>query len=819
MDSSLKFNSTDFTDQDIASLEDVPSAAGMTAAQLKARFDNIGKNMIAMGKHNALVDALSGENGASGIGALDYDEQGNVITVTVQESLDNLQGYINEDVLVKYEGDAPTSSVTELPDNCWWAVSGAVLAPLLGSGFTWTLGSATTYYLKVLRLTASFRRYELNSAAGAFGWAGGKRDSTTDIDWYTTRPDTALTVSGVPAESKAVGDIILGNVLVKYTGDAPSSSVMELPDNSWWVTSGAVISPLLGPNFTWTLSSGVSYVIKVYKLTTGFRRYELSSVGGSDYWTGGKTASGTEINWYTTVPDTTLTISGVPADSKAVGDIVLGNVLVKYTGDAPASSVAELPDNCWWAVSGAVLAPLLGPNFAWALNSETTYYLKVLRLTAAFRRYELSSAASSAYWTGGKRDSTTDIAWYTTQPDDTLSVSGVPADSKTVGDKFDKIDATFTGLFDDNAVEVYTDFEKTAGWWKADGTLGALSTQTHTQKLPIRGNTQYFVGHFAAGNSAYGAFFDKAGDYIVSLLPTDITQYSYPIPDASGNGLFTDYVAIYTFTSPANACYFSYNISEAATRKYRNYVASKPVFALTGSGNLQIKKDDPIYQKYKNRKLCVIGPSTVMIDRLSRTGNFDNSGNNLTQYIVGFQEYLVPWWSEVRSFGYSGAEWAHIDYESGGHIVKSIYTRVITDHLDLTGYDDFLLIASGNGLDDGRIGELTSYDDLGDDTKYMGGIRQVINYIYGQNPDAMIYVQTMRYQGHLGTTKRAVADELNEKLRSMSHMLSATVVDAAFNSGINPYNSARTCYDAESHNNQIGQQMQGLCARKAMLGF
>lgn len=88
MDSSLKFNSTDFTDQDIASLGDVPSAAGMTAAQLKARFDNIGKNMIAMGKHNDLVDALSGVSGASGIGTLDYDGQGNVITV--QGALDNL---------------------------------------------------------------------------------------------------------------------------------------------------------------------------------------------------------------------------------------------------------------------------------------------------------------------------------------------------------------------------------------------------------------------------------------------------------------------------------------------------------------------------------------------------------------------------------------------------------------------------------------------------------------------------------------------------------------------------------------------------------
>lgn len=89
MDSSLKFNETEFTsDKTVSGLPDVPSAAGMTATQLKARFDNIGKVMIALGKHNALVDALSGVNGASGIGTLDYDEHGNIITV--QGALDTL---------------------------------------------------------------------------------------------------------------------------------------------------------------------------------------------------------------------------------------------------------------------------------------------------------------------------------------------------------------------------------------------------------------------------------------------------------------------------------------------------------------------------------------------------------------------------------------------------------------------------------------------------------------------------------------------------------------------------------------------------------
>jgi len=87
MDASLKFQSADFTGQDVESLPDVPSEAGYTAAQLKARFDNVGKALVALGKHNDLVDALSARTAAAGIGAVDDD--GN--PRSVQDLLDALE--------------------------------------------------------------------------------------------------------------------------------------------------------------------------------------------------------------------------------------------------------------------------------------------------------------------------------------------------------------------------------------------------------------------------------------------------------------------------------------------------------------------------------------------------------------------------------------------------------------------------------------------------------------------------------------------------------------------------------------------------------
>lgn len=63
--SDLKFTSGDFAGQDIASLADRPQ---ISTAELKARFDNIGKSMLALGNFNELIDALAGNLGAGEIG-------------------------------------------------------------------------------------------------------------------------------------------------------------------------------------------------------------------------------------------------------------------------------------------------------------------------------------------------------------------------------------------------------------------------------------------------------------------------------------------------------------------------------------------------------------------------------------------------------------------------------------------------------------------------------------------------------------------------------------------------------------------------------
>ena len=86
----LKFNEAEFTGRDIASLPDRPGDAGITTEQLKAMFDNVGKNLIALGKFNQLIDALMASSGASDIGAIEIP---GVSGRTVQTLIEGLKAY------------------------------------------------------------------------------------------------------------------------------------------------------------------------------------------------------------------------------------------------------------------------------------------------------------------------------------------------------------------------------------------------------------------------------------------------------------------------------------------------------------------------------------------------------------------------------------------------------------------------------------------------------------------------------------------------------------------------------------------------------
>ena len=99
----FKFKNTDFNNKKIQDLSDNPSSDGLSAAELKAYFDQIPMMMIALGKINDLIDELSGQDGASDIGATAIQGITGITVQTILESIAAISSGLvtNIDDLVK----------------------------------------------------------------------------------------------------------------------------------------------------------------------------------------------------------------------------------------------------------------------------------------------------------------------------------------------------------------------------------------------------------------------------------------------------------------------------------------------------------------------------------------------------------------------------------------------------------------------------------------------------------------------------------------------------------------------------------------------
>lgn len=365
----------------------------------------------------------------------------------------------------------------------------------------------------------------------------------------------------------------------------------------------------------------------------------------------------------------------------------------------------------------------------------------------------------------------------------------------------------------DNVYEQYVKYNYYTGYWRANGTL--TNGGYHTDFLRVRPNTDYYTVdalETIEDISSIAAAFDANKNFIGTILKESLTEVNYRKPDATGN--YDTYCSIYKFTTPDNCYYISLN----ARQVYRRGVSSKPVYTVWLTDNLIIKKGNASYEKKKDKKLCVIGTSMVMIDRLGRSGNFTPPYDEspASQYICGFQEYLVPWYDSVESYGYSNTGFvANPDPNVG-----SIYKYVVTNRLNLSGYDDFMICCSSIGVDSSNIGTLNGPHDLGDMYTYMGSIRQIIEYIYSQNPNATIYLLT-RYNRPAFSSESYYDNQkmVNDATREIGELLSLPIIDSAKDSGFNSYNADKWCYDSNGHYNHYGNKEFGLFVRNNIVGI
>lgn len=398
---------------------------------------------------------------------------------------------------------------------------------------------------------------------------------------------------------------------------------------------------------------------------------------------------------------------------------------------------------------------------------------------------------------------------------------------------------------------LHTDLEKiSGGHWNSTGKLVYATSRYHSNLLPIIPGARHYLGYLdtSEDHNYVGAFFDQYGNWLSTLNTSDVVAYparagnsdasltddnSYLAPNGNlviDGGAAASYVSLYYFVAPSNAYYFSYNLNTDTnnTYSYREYVSSKPVFALSGSGNYICRGGDALYQSKKKKKLCIIGPSSVMIDRYRPTKS--NVPINDTEYVIGAQEYLAPWYQKVDSYGFSSGSWAEYDPENQ----RSIYTGIVTNHADLSDYDEFLLYPSGNNVNVGAS-EIGTYEST-DVSTYFGALNATIDYIYNQVPLAKIYLMDLSYRGsyYKYAGIKAKWDTINEQLALLSKKESLELIQMSNNLGCNEHtyhstvevedgvyvvdNDRGYTYDG-LHSNNTGNKVTGLYLRKCMLGF
>lgn len=607
----------------------------------------------------------------------------------------------------------------------------------------------------------------------------------------TPSVDSSLSVSGAAADAQTVGNIIYGgrtrsNLIVEpsmayFTGYDNITSIVDMPTCSFFYASGATLQPLLTNSFTWTLGESVAYSLikKTYTRTPNYEywlyRHDLSEIYH------GRTlgTNNNSILWSKLGEAELSEIAEAIYGTKDMSNYSTTPLMAEITDLTAIATIDDMPINTFFTTSGSTLQELLPESFTWVLQSPTANYtIRKFPRNANLVEYFIYNGRMSEIYMGRILGSST--SWV----------------------KFDIPDISTDFDF------VYSDLEVIDGWWNSSGeietpTPGTSVIPAHTQMLPIRPNSIIYLA--ACGLSASGqasttvkcAYFDKHGNFLSVGYASNLISTNYKKPD--GYGTQTGYSNTYYTTTPVGAYYISMNINKVASWLHRQYIASKPVFCRLGSGNYIWPKMSPLAASTSTRKLCVIGASSVMIDRLNRPG--------LGEYVSGFQEYLIPWFNLVESYGYNGTPWCNTSGYS-----SSIYNEVVTKQLDISKYDTFLLCYSLNGTTNSNLG---TYTDNGGTTA-IGAINATIDYIYSVVPNAKIYVTNLFQDAT--PVSGAIRTNYNEQIELLCNYRGCKLVDLKTDSGINQSTINSLTYDG-AHPNQLGMRQIGECMRRTIVGF
>ena len=673
-----------------------------------------------------------------------------------------------------------------------------------------------------------------------------------NITATTPAVDDTLSVENAAAEAKATGEAIWHTkthssnqprVMTRFTGGASISDVLEMPDWSYFQQKGTTLQSKLGSGFTDTLS-GADYIIyrmsyQNFGTTNGV--FLLTVLGGGSMWWGYQTTVNEQYTIVWTRIDARSVLNnfadsylyrnrGIESNAHLLP--MLQITTTEYNG---YSKLTDMPSMSYHAAIGSEITAIDAENIPELANNVTHY---IFRLTTTINNsgsmFLLSTLSGSKIWVGYNLNDSDTVTWicvYDKNKNDSETAQISQLNSENANRRF---------------VYTFDESELITGFWDASGMANTFS---HTPYIRVTPGERIYTG-FLVNQDVSGIWADENFTRVGSILKSNYTKYDYELPNGTGNHQSNTassigseyenqnyrYAPIYYITVPSGAFYASFNANTLGTQYYRMYVANFPIFYFNDGSKLDLYPGDKFYNEKKNKKLLVIGPSTVMIDR--RREDWTQSEDSATyRFTIGFQEYLVPYYKEVFSLGYSGYGW-------GNQENHSIYKELTDANIDWTDYDEFLLMSSVNEITHTGIGDWGSYESY---PPYPNGSVSAMSFIArdiisafatAEKEPPNIYITTgvkgkrfaddevrQNVPGYAsGTTDRQLIEDQNTQIKELSDGISIKCIDLFVDSGENFYNYYYEdnpfngyTYDG-THWNNVGSKRIGEAIRRAIVG-
>lgn len=317
-----------------------------------------------------------------------------------------------------------------------------------------------------------------------------------------------------------------------------------------------------------------------------------------------------------------------------------------------------------------------------------------------------------------------------------------------------------------NVVEYpFTPFYLIENCWATQSGNVLITESYDCVLIPVTAGDVWYTNSTAAANFIC---FDKTGTFLGMASVTSINNH--------GN----------LYTIPADAVYAYVNVQHNKT--HGNY--------------------STVYHKMtKGVKILCIGDSITWLDGQTST-SYDNAS-----LFLGYQKQLTAKGYEVTSAGYSG----YIYAVDGEH--SSIYTKIVTDEYDVSGYD-YIVLAGGTNDDlyAVPVGSIPSaYSGVTHDiSTTLGALAGLIDYIRANNPTCKIILCTQLKSESL-SRPYAEAVQYADGIRNIAKFESCYLVDLFENMNIQPFTDGFDLYFYDTtHPRKAGMQRMGALIAQAV---